>query len=95
MAGYIIVDVRVTDPEAYEDYRAAVPATLAAYGGKFIVRGGRAETLEGDWEPNRVVVLEFESVEKAKAWWASAEYAAPKQLRQRTSVTRMIVVEGV
>jgi uncharacterized protein (DUF1330 family) len=95
MAGYIIVDVKITDPEAYERYKASVPATLAAYGGKFIVRGGRAENLEGDWEPNRIVVLEFESVEKAKAWWSSEGYAAPKQLRQSTSVTRMIVVEGV
>lgn len=94
MAGYIIVDVKVTDPEAYERYRASVPATLAAYGGKFIVRGGRAETLEGDWEPNRIVVVEFESVEKAKAWWSSEDYAAPKRLRQSASITRMIVVEG-
>lgn len=94
MAGYIIVDVKVTDPEAYERYRASVPATLAAYGGKFIVRGGRAENLEGDWEPNRIVVVEFESVEKAKAWWSSQDYAAPKQLRQSASITRMIVVEG-
>jgi len=94
MAGYIIVDVKVTHPEAYEGYKASVPATLAAYGGKFIVRGGRAETLEGDWEPNRIVVVEFESVEKAKAWWSSEDYAAPKQLRQSASITRMIVVEG-
>lgn len=95
MAGYIIVDVRVTDPEAYERYKAAVPATLAAYGGRFLVRGGRSEMLEGDWEPNRVVVLEFESVEQAKAWWGSQEYAAPKRLRQSASVGNMIVVEGV
>jgi uncharacterized protein (DUF1330 family) len=95
MAGYIIVDVQITDPEAYERYKAAVPATLAAYGGKFLVRGGRAETLEGDWEPHRIVMLEFESMEKAKAWWSSQEYAAPKQLRQSASLTKMIVVEGV
>lgn len=95
MAGYIIVDVKVTDPEAYERYRASVPATLAAYGGKFIVRGGRAENLEGDWEPNRIVVVEFESVEQAKAWWSSEDYAAPKRIRQSASITRMIVVEGV
>jgi len=94
MAGYIIADVRVTDPEAYEHYKAAVPATLAAYGGRFVVRGGRSEILEGDWEPNRLVVLEFESVEKAKAWWSSQEYAAPKQLRQSSSVGNLIVVEG-
>lgn len=94
MAGYIIVEVKITDPEAYERYKAAVPATLAAYGGKFLVRGGRAETLEGDWEPNRLVVLEFESVERAQAWWNSDEYAEPKRLRQSAAVTRMIVVEG-
>jgi uncharacterized protein (DUF1330 family) len=95
VAGYIIVEVRVTDPEVYERYKAAVPATLAAYGGKFVVRGGRAENLEGDWEPGRIVVLQFESVEKAKAWWKSQEYATPKQLRQASSVTKMIVVEGM
>ena len=95
MAGYIIADVQITDPEAYERYKAAVPATLAVYGGKFLVRGGRAEILEGDWEPNRIVVLEFESAEKAKAWWNSQEYAAPKQLRQSASLTRMILVEGI
>jgi uncharacterized protein (DUF1330 family) len=94
MAGYIIVDVQITNPEAYERYKSAVPATLAAYGGKFLVRGGHAEILEGNWEPNRIVVVEFESVEKAKAWWGSQEYAAPKQLRQSASVTKMIVVEG-
>ena len=94
MAGYIIVDVLIKDPVAYERYKASVPATLAAFGGKFIVRGGPAETLEGDWEPNRIVVLEFESVSKAKEWWASEDYAAPKLLRQSSSVTRMIVVEG-
>lgn len=94
MPGYIIVDVEVTDPEAYARYRAAVPETIAAYGGKFLVRGGHTETLEGDWTPGRLVVLEFESVERAKAWWSSQEYAAPKQLRQSASVTQMIVVEG-
>ncbi len=94
-AGYIIVDVQITDPQAYERYKAAVPATLAAYGGKFLVRGGRVETLEGNWTPDRFVVLEFESVEKAKAWWNSQEYAAPKRLRQSASVTKMILVEGV
>ena len=94
MAGYIIVDVKITDPVAYERYKALVPATIAAFGGRFIVRGGPAETLEGDWEPNRIVVLEFESAAKAKEWWASQDYAAPKLLRQRSSVTRMIVVEG-
>lgn len=94
MAGYIIAEVQITDQEAYERYKATVPATIAAYGGKFLVRGGRTETLEGEWEPNRIVVLEFESAEQAKAWWSSQEYAAPKQLRQSASLTKMILVEG-
>jgi uncharacterized protein (DUF1330 family) len=95
MAAYIIVDVKITDPEAYAQYRQLTPASIAAYGGRFIVRGGPTETLEGDWSPGRVVVLEFESVARAKAWWASAEYAVAKALRQRSATTRMIVVEGV
>ena len=95
MAGYIIADVEVTDPEAYERYKASVLAPLTAYGGKFLVRGGRVETLEGDWEPNRIVVLEFESAERANAWWDSQEYAEPKRLRQSASVTKMILVEGI
>jgi uncharacterized protein (DUF1330 family) len=95
MAAYIIVDVKITDPEVYAQYRQLTPASIAAYGGRFIVRGGPTETLEGDWSPGRVVVLEFESVARAKAWWASAEYAAAKALRQRSATTRMIVVEGV
>ena len=95
MAAYIVVDVNVTDPEAYERYKASVPPTLAKYGGKFLVRGGRTEILEGDWQPKRFVIVEFESVEKAKAWWNSEEYAGPKQLRQSSSSTNMIVVEGI
>ena len=95
MPAYVIVDVKVTDPDRYEDYRKATPATLEAYGGRFVVRGGEAETLEGEWVPNRIVVLEFESVEMAKKWWSSEEYREPKALRQATSTTNMILVEGV
>ena len=71
------------------------PAAIAAYGGRFVVRGGAAETLEGDWKPARLVVLEFDSLERAKEWWSSPEYAPAKALRQKSSRTRMIVVEGV
>ncbi len=95
MSAYIIVDVKVTDLQTYQGYTKLVPATVEAYGGKFIVRGGKAETLEGDWQPNRVVVLEFASVEKAKAWWNSDEYREPKALRHSASEAQMIVVEGV
>jgi uncharacterized protein (DUF1330 family) len=94
MAAYIIVEVDVTEPAGYEDYKKMVPPTLTAHGGKFIVRGGACETLEGNWRPPRVVVLEFPSVARAKAWWASDEYRAAKALRQRTAKSKMIVVEG-
>jgi uncharacterized protein (DUF1330 family) len=95
MAAYIVVQVDVKDPIRYADYRAMVPPTLERYGGRFIVRGGKTEALEGNWAPKRFVVVEFPSVEQAKAWWASPEYADAKALRQATSETLMIVAEGV
>ena len=94
MSAYVIVEVDVTDPAGYEDYKKMVPASLAAYGGKFAVRGGACETLEGTWQPKRMVVLEFSSVARAKEWWASEEYRAAKALRQRTANSKMIVVDG-
>ncbi len=95
MSAYIIVDVTITDPQRYEDYKKLTPASLAPFGGQFIVRGGAAETLEGDWQPGRIVVVQFPSMEKAKAWWSSDTYAPAKAIRQAASVTRMIMVEGV
>ena len=95
MPAYIVVEVEVHDPDRYEDYKAMVPPSLEAYGGRFLVRGGKVETLEGDWSPRRFVMVEFPSLEKAKAWWASEEYAEAKALRQATARTQMIVVGGV
>ncbi len=95
MSAYIVVQVDVKDPVRYEDYRKLVPASLTKYGGRFIVRGGKTETLEGTWSPKRFVMVEFPDVERAKAWWASDDYAVAKALRQATSHTEMIVVEGV
>jgi uncharacterized protein (DUF1330 family) len=94
MSAYIVVQVEVTEPAGYDDYKKMVPSSLAAYGGKFVVRGGACETLEGSWQPKRLVVLEFPSVARAKEWWASSEYRDAKALRQRTAKTEMIVVEG-
>ena len=94
MPAYIIVDVSILNAEAYEDYKKLTPPSLAAYNGKFIVRGGKTETLEGNWNPGRIVVLEFPSMENAKQWWASEEYAKAKALRQANAETKMIVVEG-
>ena len=95
MAAYIIVNVEVHDPVRYEDYRRSVLPTLAPYGGRFLVRGGKVEVLEGSWSPKRLVLVEFPSAEKARQWWNSTEYAAPKALRQATSITDMVMVEGV
>lgn len=94
MPAYIIVEVEVTDPATYEDYKKLTPGSLAPFDGKFIVRGGAAELMEGDTEPQRIVVLEFPTMEKAKAWWSSDEYAPAKAIRQSASNTRMIAVEG-
>jgi uncharacterized protein (DUF1330 family) len=94
MSAYLVVEVDVKDPERYADYRTMVPPTLELYGGKFLVRGGAVETLEGNWEPSRVVVIEFDSVEMAKRWWDSDEYREARNLRQATAETNMIVVEG-
>jgi uncharacterized protein (DUF1330 family) len=94
MKAYVIVDVDIKDPVRYEDYKKLTPASLVSYEGKFVVRGGKAETLEGSWKPGRLVVVEFPSMEKAKAWWSSEGYAPAKAIRQSASVTQMIVVEG-
>jgi uncharacterized protein (DUF1330 family) len=94
MPAYIVVEVEVEDRIRYEDYKKMVPPSLVAYGGRFLVRGGQVENLEGDWAPKRLVMVEFPSVDQAKAWWSSAEYAEAKALRQATARTQMIVVEG-
>jgi uncharacterized protein (DUF1330 family) len=95
MKAYVLADIDIKDSVAYRDYVAAVPATIAAYGGKFIVRGGQTETLEGDWSPGRFVIIEFESVEQAKAWWDSDEYVRPKQMRRAASEGKLLLVQGV
>jgi uncharacterized protein (DUF1330 family) len=94
VSAYVIVDIEVVDPVRYEEYKKLAAPTVAAYGGRYLVRGGPTETLEGDWAAKRLVVLEFESVEQAKAWWSSPEYAPAKALRQQTANTQMIVAEG-
>jgi uncharacterized protein (DUF1330 family) len=92
---YVIAMVDIKDPVRYETYRQMVTPTIAAFGGRFIVRGGRTDVLEGDWTPRRVVVLEFPSVERAREWWSSEDYAEARAIRQATSEGTLIVVEGV
>jgi uncharacterized protein (DUF1330 family) len=95
MSAYVIVDITVTDPDQFEVYKRMAPETIALYGGRYLARGLPTETLEGDWTPTRLVILEFDSVERAKAWWDSQEYRDAKQLRHQTARSQMIVVPGV
>ena len=95
MSAYVVIEIVVNNPEGYEEYKRLAPTSIAAYGGKYIVRGGRAENLEGNWQPNRIVILEFESVKKARQWLDSEEYQEAKELRHNYATSNTIVVEGV
>jgi uncharacterized protein (DUF1330 family) len=95
MPAYIIVETDITDPEQYEQYKAASPGAIAAGGGRFLVRGGELAVLEGDWSPKRLVVLEFHDLEAAKAFYESELYTEAKALREGAATLRMVAVEGV
>jgi uncharacterized protein (DUF1330 family) len=95
MPAYVIVEIDIVDPVGYEQYKKLAGATVEKYGGKYIVRGGKTESLEGDWQPKRIVVLRFESTQRAKEWLNCKEYREPRKMRHRTARTKMIVVEGV
>jgi uncharacterized protein (DUF1330 family) len=95
MAAYILVDCKVTDPIRYEKYKALAPAAIARYGGRYLARGGESAVLEGSWQPNRVVVLEFPSVEQARAFYDSPEYVEARAARKGAAQMNMVVVAGV
>lgn len=95
MPAYVIAHIDVNDPVRYEDYKKMSPVSIQKFGGRFIARGGKTEVLEGTWQPKRLVLLEFPSVERAREWWASDDYAPAKALRQATSTGDMIVIEGL
>jgi uncharacterized protein (DUF1330 family) len=95
MAAYLILDIHVSDPEEYAAYRERAPATLEAYGGRYLVRGGPHEVVEGEWNPERVVVVEFPSVERAHEWYESPEYRAIVDMRKRAAPSQVVLVEGV
>ncbi len=95
MAAYVIVEIDVADPVRYEDYKKLAPPSIAQYGGKYLARGGTTEALEGDWLPKRLVILEFPTVEQAKKWHDSPEYAPAKKLRNQTAKSKMVVIPGV
>jgi uncharacterized protein (DUF1330 family) len=94
MPAYIVVQIAVQDPVTYKHYKELAPASIAAYGGRYVVRGGPSEVLEGSWQPARLVVLEFPSGAQARAWWGSPEYAPAKAVRQRCAHTEMLLIEG-
>jgi len=94
MPAYLIADVTVHDPDGYAEYAKENTATVPEYGGRFIVRGGACEVAEGDWEPGRVVVIEFPSMEALKSWWNSERYQAAAEIRRANSTGRILFVEG-
>ncbi len=95
MAAYIIATIEVTDPEQFEVYRGQVPATIEKHGGRYLARGGEVSVVEGDQPERRTVVLEFDSLEKAKGWYYSDDYAGPKELRIASTISNVMIVEGV
>ena len=95
MPAYLLAEVEITNPEGYAEYAKVVPATVEKFGGKFLARGGKVHPLEGDWPERRRVLIEFPSLERAKAWWDSPEYAKPKAMRRANSKGRLIFLEGV
>jgi uncharacterized protein (DUF1330 family) len=95
MPAYLIVETDITDPEQYEQYKAASPGAIAAAGGRFVVRGGELAVLEGDWVPKRLVVVEFDDLEAAKRFYESPEYQAAIKLREGAAQLNMVAVEGV
>jgi uncharacterized protein (DUF1330 family) len=95
MPAYVIAETDVHDPGRYERYRAAVPDTVAACGGRFIARGGELAVLEGNWRPKRLVLLEFDDLEAAKRWYESPEYQEVKRLRDGAATLRVVAVEGL
>ena len=95
MPAYLFANVAVTDAMGYDQYRQRVSATMEAFGGRYLVRGGATEVLEGDWTPKRLVILEFPDMTQLKAWYHSPAYRPLIELRQRTATSTLVAVEGV
>lgn len=95
MTAYVIVDINITDPVRYDEYKKLASPTVELYGGRYIARGGKTETLEGDWLPSRLVILQFDSIDQARTWLNSPEYSAIKTIRHQTATSKMVVVEGL
>jgi len=95
MTAYVVAEIEILNPAGYKEYTTTVPATIAKYGGRFLVRGGTAEVLEGDWPERRRVIIEFPSLDAAKRWWNSPDYQKPKAMRRANSNGRLLLLDGV
>ena len=94
MPAYVAVEISIHDPKTYERYKVLAPPSIAVYGGRYLVRGGNTEALEGNWNPERFVILEFPTAEAARQWWDSPEYAEAKALRHKSANTQMLLIVG-
>lgn len=95
MAGYVLLNVNVHDPDRYQEYTRLGPQTVAQYGGRYLVRGGPVERRDGGWTPKRLVIIEFPTIERARAWWDSPEYAPARALRESCADSDVVIAEGV
>lgn len=95
MAAYVLADIEVTDPAAFEEYRQGVSATVTAFGGRYLTRGGKVEVLEGAWTPKRLVILEFPSMARLKEWYDAPEYQPLLELRKKATVSNLVIAEGI
>jgi uncharacterized protein (DUF1330 family) len=95
MPAYVIAQTDIHDPERYKHYTDAAPATIEEAGGRFVARGGELAVFEGDWNPSRLVVLEFEDLDAARRWYESESYRAAKELREGAATMRMVAVQGL
>jgi uncharacterized protein (DUF1330 family) len=95
MAAYVIADITILDPDVYEGYRRQVPAVIEKYGGRYLVRGGASEAFEGDWQPSRLIVLEFPDMDALQRWYQSDDYQALLRIRQSAARSNIIAVQGV
>jgi uncharacterized protein (DUF1330 family) len=95
MSGYVFVDIDIVDPVGFDEYRKRVVPMVQKWGGQYLVAGGNVETLEGDWQPKRIVMIEFPSMSRAKEWLNCDEYREAGKIRHRTARTNMVLIEGM
>jgi uncharacterized protein (DUF1330 family) len=95
MPAYVVVNIRIHDPDLYAEYARGAPGSVAAFGGRYLARGGAVEVREGDWSPERLVILEFSDVDAARTWYDSPEYSELRTIRERASDGELVITEGV